>query len=85
MKKRSQARTWGNAETGPQGGLRTGDHCPVSGWWASEVEPQAPRFISEGSVMPTHHGVAVSWTRVPVVVGIQAKEGLASFGGPTLA
>lgn len=74
MKKRSLATAWGSAETGSQGSLRTGDHCPFSGWWASEVEPLAPRFISEGSIMPTHHGVVVVWESVPGVVDVRAQK-----------
>jgi hypothetical protein len=62
MKSRTMMRSK-RSETGSFGILRTGDHCPVSGWWASEVEPEAPRFISEGSVMPTHHGLPVQWVQ----------------------
>lgn len=43
--------------------LRTGDHCPSSGWWFPEPAPETARFISEGSVMPTHQGLAVKWSR----------------------
>lgn len=44
--------------------LRTGDHCSSSGWWAPEADRASARFISEGSVMPAHQGVAVNWLRM---------------------
>lgn len=55
--------------------LLTGEHCPESGWWASEAEPQTARFISEGSVMPAHRGVAVSWKQAtPLAPSLRATE-----------
>ena len=61
MKNRSLMKTRRGTDFRVRRILRTGEHCPVSGWWAVESEPKAARFIGEGSVMPAHHGVAVSW------------------------
>jgi hypothetical protein len=47
--------------------FRTGDHCPASGWWVSEVDPDSPRFVAEGSVMPARHGLAVTWAPATVI------------------
>ncbi|TLM81108.1 hypothetical protein FDW83_17660 [Pseudarthrobacter sp. NamE2] len=63
MKNRSLMKTGRAADFGLRRVLRTGEHCPVSGWWAVASEPKAARFISEGSVMPAHNGIAVAWKR----------------------
>ena len=50
--------------------VRTGEHCPESGWWypaqrqtteTPSVATSAARFISEGSVMPAIGGGAALW------------------------
>jgi hypothetical protein len=50
--------------------VRTGEHCPESGWWyptqrqvaeATGVPTSTARFISEGSVMPAVGGRAALW------------------------
>lgn len=50
--------------------VRTGEHCPESGWWYAaqrdtaetpSVATSAARFISEGSVMPAVGGRAALW------------------------
>lgn len=56
----------GLAEVEPIGCLavgapRTGEHCPVSGWWAPDGYPTEKRLVTEGNVMPSHRGQAVLW------------------------
>lgn len=63
MKNRSLMKTRRTTDFGLRRTLRTGEHCPVSGWWAVASEPKTARFISEGSVMPAHDGIAVAWKR----------------------
>lgn len=46
--------------------VRTGEHCPETGWWhplSSEKAgtPAPPRFVGEGSVMPAVGGTAIIW------------------------
>lgn len=50
--------------------VRTGEHCPASGWWyptqrqvaeAISVVTSPARFISEGTVMPAPGGRATLW------------------------
>ncbi|WP_258804273.1 hypothetical protein [Pseudarthrobacter sp. NS4] len=46
--------------------VRTGEHCPESGWWFPAQRelgeaPSAARYISEGSVMPANSGVPALW------------------------
>ncbi|RNL57248.1 hypothetical protein D7003_07450 [Arthrobacter oryzae] len=43
---------------------RTGEHCPVSGWWAPSNRKAAVQFVAEGSIMPVGSGMAVVWTLV---------------------
>jgi hypothetical protein len=71
VKKRSLIRSKQGTEFGARVSILTGEHCPVSGLWASEEDPESARFISEGSVMPAHHGLAALWVR-------QATEGVAA-------
>lgn len=46
--------------------VRTGEHCPESGWWFPAQHElgearSAARYISEGSVMPAKGGVPALW------------------------
>lgn len=46
--------------------VRTGEHCPESGWWFPAQRelgeaPAADRYISEGSVMPANSGAPALW------------------------
>ncbi|WP_105693761.1 MULTISPECIES: hypothetical protein [unclassified Arthrobacter] len=41
--------------------VRTGEHCPNSGWWSPDAIASAVRYISEGNVMPTFGGAPVLW------------------------
>lgn len=63
MKRRRPAYLTAGTET-PS--VRTGEHCPESGWWfpAQRNLGEAPipaRYISEGSVMPANSGVPAFW------------------------
>jgi hypothetical protein len=40
--------------------LRTGDHCTETGWW-SPLERGAPRFLKQGSLMPSVEGEPALW------------------------
>lgn len=62
MKKISTAAAKRAIEFSKYARVRTGDHCPNSGWWTPEGDPETTLFVSEGSLMPAHNGVAVSWT-----------------------
>jgi hypothetical protein len=49
--------------------VRTGEHCPESGWWFPAQRelgeaPSAARYISEGSVMPANGGTPSLWLPV---------------------
>jgi hypothetical protein len=41
---------------------RTGDHCPVHGWWVPAIRESGSHFIAEGSIMPSHNGQSVTWS-----------------------
>jgi hypothetical protein len=52
--------------------VRTGEHCPDSGWWhpvqpevatALVADASGARFIGEGSVMPAAGGKPTLWRR----------------------
>lgn len=40
--------------------LRTGDHCTETGWW-SPLEGGGPRFVTQGSLMPSVEGQPALW------------------------
>lgn len=52
--------------------VRTGEHCPDSGWWYPDqpdlakvltADTSGARFIGEGSVMPAIGGKPILWLR----------------------
>ena len=64
MKKRAPMSTgYAEATSLP---VRTGEHCPETGWW-QPVKPQEAglafpsRFVGEGSVMPAVAGAPAFW------------------------
>lgn len=40
--------------------LRTGEHCTETGWWTPQ-ERGGPRFVTQGSLMPSVEGHPVLW------------------------
>lgn len=52
--------------------VRTGEHCPESGWWypaqpglanGSLASASVAKFVGEGSVMPAMGGIPAIWLR----------------------
>jgi hypothetical protein len=43
---------------------KTGEHCPVIGWWAPSGRQGDKNFVAEGSIMPADKGQSVTWTLV---------------------
>lgn len=62
MKNRNQLQRKRPSGAGRPGTVRTGEHCPVSGWWAPLDDEARPQFLSEGSIMPSVNGIAGIWT-----------------------
>ena len=73
MKKRSLISSKRRSGSGLISTIRTGDHCPTSGWWAPDGDAQARQFVSEGSLMPTSNGTATSWMPAREVVASPAN------------
>jgi hypothetical protein len=48
---------------------KTGEHCPVGGWWAPADRHEDQRIFAEGSIMPADKGRSVTWTLVTNVPG----------------
>lgn len=42
--------------------IPTGDHAPRSGWWRHEGDPQFPRYVQRGDIMPAIEGTPTLWT-----------------------
>lgn len=63
MKKRIGNKHAHNRDLALGEGPKTGDHCPHNGWWSPGYGAEVC-FITEGSLMPTHEGVAVTWALV---------------------
>ncbi|TLM82677.1 hypothetical protein FDW83_12040 [Pseudarthrobacter sp. NamE2] len=43
---------------------RTGEHCPLTGWWAPGGDEAEALFVAEGSIMPSRLGHSTSWSLV---------------------
>lgn len=41
---------------------RTGEHCPITGWWVPAGKEADALFVSEGSIMPSRLGHSTSWS-----------------------
>lgn len=44
--------------------VRTGEYCPLNGWWVPASRDADAHFIAEGSIMPAHGGESMTWTLV---------------------
>lgn len=62
MKKRLPQRKFSGQDAPMAFSARTGEHCPVNGWWVSTSGEGASRFIAEGSLMPAELGKSAIWT-----------------------
>lgn len=43
--------------------MPTGSHCPASGLWSPDSDPDAVQVFAEGHILPTHQGVPTVWRR----------------------
>ncbi|MDR6437531.1 hypothetical protein J2790_002680 [Paenarthrobacter nicotinovorans] len=43
--------------------MPTGSHCPASGLWSPDSDPDAVQVFPEGHVLPAHNGEATMWRR----------------------
>ncbi|WP_416418513.1 hypothetical protein [Paenarthrobacter aromaticivorans] len=43
--------------------MPTGSHCPASGLWSPDAEPDAVQVFAEGHVLPAHNGLPTVWRR----------------------
>lgn len=75
MKRRS------NVIPAQAGAVRTGEHCPATGWWypasggldaSAGTAAAAPHFIGEGSLMPAINGIQETW--LPNMMNLEACQ-----------
>lgn len=77
MKRRRPARLTAVQEEAAA--VRTGEHCPDSGWWYPvqrdmDATLMLGRFVAEGNVMPTVGGAPALWlprTPLPETAALQ--------------
>ena len=43
--------------------MPTGSHCPASGLWSPDSDPDAVQVFPEGHVLPAHNVEATLWRR----------------------
>ncbi|MCF3139902.1 MULTISPECIES: hypothetical protein [Micrococcaceae] len=43
--------------------MPTGSHCPASGLWSPDSDPEAVQVFAEGSVLPSYQGTPTVWRR----------------------
>jgi hypothetical protein len=60
---------------------KTGEHCPLSGWWAPDGSEGNGHYIAEGSIMPAVSGVSVTWSLVGQVSSRKPKHEHPPIGG----
>jgi hypothetical protein len=50
-----------------QGTARTGEHCPLSGWWTDAAPTREPTrvYVAKGSLMPATRGEPTTWISGP--------------------
>ena len=60
---------------------KTGEHCPLSGWWASDGPEGNGHYIGEGSIMPAVSGVSVTWSLVDQFSSRKPKHEHPPVGG----
>ena len=61
VKKRTHSQHTGSSVNGRGPRPRTGEHCPVNGWWAPLSNEASAHFITQGSIMPAVKGHPESW------------------------
>jgi hypothetical protein len=64
MKKRIPHKQVHNKNSPKAREAKTGEHCPLNGWWVPAGREAGSHFISEGSIMPPNRGQSVTWTMV---------------------
>lgn len=64
MKKRIPHKQVNSKNSSKTREAKTGEHCPLNGWWVPASREAESHFISEGSIMPTNKGQSVTWTLV---------------------
>lgn len=64
MKKRLPPRQFHGKSSRTVRDVRTGEHCPVNGWWVPASRKAEAHFVAEGSIMPPHQGKSMAWTMV---------------------
>jgi hypothetical protein len=65
MKTRRPLRITPKAKT-----AKTGEHCPMTGWWVPVNRNGDKRFAPEGSIMPADQGESVIWALVASEAGV---------------
>ncbi|MFJ5958333.1 hypothetical protein ACIQC5_20540 [Paenarthrobacter sp. NPDC092416] len=45
--------------------MPTGSHCPASGMWSPDSDPDSVQAFPEGHVLPAHNGVPTTWRLQP--------------------
>ncbi|GAA2872630.1 hypothetical protein [Paenarthrobacter ilicis] len=43
--------------------MPTGSHCPASGLWSPDAQPDVVQVFTEGSVLPAFDGMPTVWRR----------------------
>lgn len=64
MKKRIPHKQVNSKNSSKTREAKTGEHCPLNGWWVPASREAESHFISEGSIMPPNKGQSVTWTLV---------------------
>ena len=84
MKKRIQHRQFHSKSSRKGREARTGEHCPLNGWWAPAGQEAAAQLLAEGSIMPPSGGELVTWTLVASQFGSRKPQYVLSAAGASI-
>lgn len=81
MKKRTLCHPF-LSSTRPSGSResKTGEHCPITGWWVAAGQESDAHFVAEGSIMPSRQGRSASWALVAGRLGTGQLQSASAAG-----
>ncbi|MEW9871794.1 hypothetical protein ABV518_09745 [Arthrobacter sp. HS15c] len=84
MKKRIPHRQFHSKSSRKGREVRTGEHCPLNGWWAPAGQEADAQLVAEGSIMPPSSGELVKWTLMASQFGSRKPKYALSAAGASI-